>query len=365
MNSMTQPNHLSNWKKTSPEGNNHGEEALAIQSSANSWMQDERYKNRFNSLGIPVDNLSRDEAVEAVFKLIDDYQQDHQPRLVATLNVDFLVNSLGYRFAKPRHPELFDVLRGADLITADGFPIVLLSKIAGFPLKERVTGADLAPALARVAAAEGKSIYLLGGGGDTADLAAEMLVRENPGLKIAGTSAPMVAIDGEKLANWEEDDRDTVDAINASGADILFMAFGNPKQELWFSRNKHRLQVPVSIGIGGTFAFITGQVKRAPLWVQKANLEWVFRISQDPKRLFKRYAIGVVKFGFLTFPLLLQRAQRKLSKWLNFFHRSETGQIQFDWALHWASKDDVTQNAEVAEKSESKLSGTVGNGVKG
>lgn len=329
MNTMTNSNQIGTWK------------ASATWNKNNRWATDERYKNRFNSLGIPVDNLSLNEAVDAIFQLVEDYRKDQEPKLVATLNVDFLVNSLGYSFAKPRHPELFEVLRGADLITADGFPIVLLSKIAGFPLKERVTGADLAPELARVAVERGKSIYLLGGGGNTADLAAEMLQKNNPGLKIAGTSAPMVAIDGESLASWEEDDRATVEAINASGADILLMAFGNPKQELWFSRNKHRLQVPVSIGVGGTFAFITGQVKRAPIWVQKSNMEWIFRMIQDPKRLFKRYAIGVMKFGFLTFPLLLQRAQRKLGRLVRFFDVQESGQICFDWKVHWASKDDV------------------------
>ena len=315
---------------------------MLSRSAQNTFTEiDSRFKNRFNSLGIPVDNLSREEAVGEVFKLIQQFEQDQTPKLVATLNVDFLVNSLGYRFSKPRHPELFNALRQADLVTADGFPIVLLSKIAGFPLKERVTGADLTPELARVAAKKGKSVYLLGGGGDTAELAAQCLKKDYPELKIAGVSAPMVAISGEKLANWEDDDRKIVDEINASGADILFLAFGNPKQELWFSRNKHRLKVPVSIGIGGTFAFITGQVKRAPLWVQRCNLEWVYRVSQDPKRLVKRYAIGMVKFGFLTLPLLAQRAQKKVDEFHRGSDSEQSSDITFSWQVHWASREDV------------------------
>lgn len=336
MNSLTNITQISDWKPADSFQNTN-------KSDTKTWKNDERYKNRFNSLGIPVDNLTRDEAVSAIFELVEAYQDDFEPKLVATLNVDFLVNSLGYTFAKPRHPELLNILRSADLITADGFPIVLLSKIAGFPLKERVTGADLTPALARVAAEKGKSIYLLGGGDNTAELAAKLLKSENPDLRIAGTSAPMVSIDGDHLATWEDDDRSTVDAINASGADILFIAFGNPKQELWFSRNKHRLQVPVSIGIGGTFAFITGQVQRAPVWVQRANMEWIFRMSQDPKRLLKRYGIGVVKFGFLTMPLLMQRSQRKfatLFRVFNSINKSSEAE-KFDWKIHWASKDDV------------------------
>lgn len=334
MNSLTNVTRMSEWQSADVREKNHF--------NRDERYCDERFKNRFNSLGIAVDNLTAKEAVDAIFQLVDAYKKDLEPKLVATLNVDFLVNSLGYSFAKPRHPELFKILRGADLVTADGFPIVMLSKIAGFPLKERVTGADLTPALAKKAAWKGKSVYLLGGEGDTAKQAADLLKRENPQLRIAGTSSPMVAVEGEKLATWEEDDRATVDAINASGADILFMAFGNPKQELWFSRNKHRLQVPVSIGIGGTFAFITGHVKRAPGWMQRANMEWIYRMTQDPRRLVKRYAIGLVKFGFLTLPLLAQRAQRKFA---GLFRSSESSRKQemarLDWKVHWASKDDV------------------------
>jgi len=181
------------------------------------------------------------------------------------------------------------------------------------------------------------------GEGDTAKQAADLLKRDNPQLRIAGTSSPMIAVEGESLATWEEDDRTTVETINESGADILFMAFGNPKQELWFSRNKHRLQVPVSIGIGGTFAFITGHVKRAPMWMQRANMEWIFRITQDPRRLVKRYGIGLVKFGFLTCPLLIQRAQRKFTKLFRLSDSSSKGNqvAEFDWKIHWASKDDA------------------------
>jgi len=90
-----------------------------------------------------------------------------------------------------------------------------------------------------------------------------------------------------------------------SNADILLLAFGNPKQEIWFERNRLRLKVPVSIGIGGTYEFIVGSVARAPLWMQKTGTEWIFRITQDPKRLIKRYLIGFLKFGFMIWPALL------------------------------------------------------------
>jgi len=97
----------------------------------------------------------------------------------------------------------------------------------------------------------------------------------------------------------------SIEHINRSNADILLIAFGNPKQEIWFDRNRDRLKVPVSIGVGGTFEFITGSVARAPQWMQKAGIEWIFRIVQDPKRLWKRYFVGLFKFGLLIWPAIL------------------------------------------------------------
>ena len=298
------------------------------------------FTNRFNSLGIPVDNVTLESAVQRIFGLIEDFQIDRRPRLVATLNVDFLVNSLGYRFSQPKNPELISILRSADLVTADGFPIVMLSKIAGYPLKERVTGADLTPRLAQEAAKRGKSVYLLGGAGDSALRAADLLHEKCPGLEIAGVASPMVATSGENIASWVDDDEAVINDINQSGASILFMAFGNPKQELWFNRNKHRLQVPVSIGIGGTFSFITGDVKRAPVWMQNNNLEWIYRITQDPKRLLKRYLVGIVKFGMLTLPLITQRLQNILLS-SRGEAKDEVEGNQLPWVLHWSSKNDV------------------------
>jgi exopolysaccharide biosynthesis WecB/TagA/CpsF family protein len=138
------------------------------------------------------------------------------------------------------------------------------------------------PALASRAGDEGLSIFLLGGAEGVARQAAERLQMLNPGLRIAGTAAPFVHTDGPGLVAGLQDDAAIVDRINASGADILLVGMGNPKQELWFNRNRGRLRVPVSIGVGGTFEFITGAVRRAPPWIQRLNLEWVFRITQDP-----------------------------------------------------------------------------------
>ena len=263
-------------------------------------------------LGIPINNLSMDETVQQILAMIDAYGEDGRARQVATVNVDFVVNTLAWRLSRIRHPELLDILRHADLVTPDGMPILWTSKLLGCPLKERVTGADLVPRLAEAAAVLGKSIYFLGGKKDVGKQAAMKLKEQYPDLTVAGIDAPFVRTEGEALASALEEDQAIVDRINQSGPDILLIGFGNPKQEIWFDRNRHRLQVPVSIGIGGTYEFIVGSVARAPEWMQKYGLEWIFRITQDPGRLWQRYFVGFFKFGLMIMPSVVYYRFKRL-----------------------------------------------------
>lgn len=263
-------------------------------------------------LGIPVDNLTFDQAIESIFELVDRFARDHQAKYVATVNVDFIVNTVSWLPNRFRHPELVSILRKADLVTADGMPVVWAARLLGTRLKERVTGADLVPGLAKACALRGKSIYLLGGNGDVAWKAAEIFQEKYPDLCIAGVSSPFVHVEGEKILDEETMDQQILADINQARPDILFVGFGNPKQEMWFERNRSKLKAAVTIGIGGTFEFITGQVKRAPVWVQKSGLEWIYRITQDPMRLFKRYFIGFFKFGILILPPILYMKYRRL-----------------------------------------------------
>ena len=256
-------------------------------------------------LGIPISNLDMEETVEHIFSMIDTWKIDGRARQISTVNVDFVVNTLTWKLSRIRHPELLDILMRSDLVTPDGMPIVLASRLLGTPLKERVTGADLVPRLAQESAKRGKSIFFLGGKGDVGQQAAEKLQEKYPQMKIADVYSPFVHVEGAKIADSEDHDREIVNRINQSKADILLIGFGNPKQEVWFDRNRHRIKVPVSIGIGGTFEFIVGSVKRAPLWMQKTGTEWIFRITQDPKRLWKRYFVGFFKFGLMIWPAIL------------------------------------------------------------
>lgn len=263
-------------------------------------------------LGIPIDNLGMDATVARIFFMIESFALDGVARQVATVNVDFVVNTLAWRLDRIRHPELIDILRRADLVTADGMPIVWISKLLGNPLGERVTGADLVPRLAEQAARQGKSIYFLGGREGVGEAAAGVLTKRYPQLQIAGIDSPFVHVENESLEWAAEDDLPIITRINKVKPDILLIAFGNPKQEVWFHRNRNRLQVPISIGVGGTFEFIVGTVQRAPPWIQKTGFEWLFRITQDPKRLWKRYFVGFFKFGLMVLPAIMYHRYRRM-----------------------------------------------------
>lgn len=252
-------------------------------------------------LGIPVNRLDAASVLKRIFEFTDNPAKT-ECRMVATVNVDFMVNTHSFMWHHG-HPEMRDILRRADLVTPDGMPLVLLSKMLGNPLPERVTGVDLVQMIAEHAAANRKKLYFLGGAADAAQQAADILCSRFPGLCIAGINTPWIKID-------DSPESKTLDAeicaeINAVAPDILLIGFGNPKQEQWLTRNKSNLKVPVAIGIGGTFNFISGKIKRAPNWVQKSGMEWIYRIIQEPARLWKRYGLGIIVFGGLAGNALL------------------------------------------------------------
>ena len=252
-------------------------------------------------LGIPVDHVNMEGALNRIMGMVNQYEEDAKARLVATANVDFIVNAHD-RNKGDDAQELLSVLRSAEMVTADGMPLVWLSKMLGKPLEERVTGADMVPALAEKAAQEGKSIYFFGGIDGSAKRTAQILKEKHPDLQVAGYSNPMIDMDDE-IENKVE-----IARINITKPDVLLIALGNPKQELWFNRYKKYLKVPVSMGIGGTFEFISGVTSRAPEWMQRVGLEWIYRMSQDPRRLINRYVKGLFTFNRMTLPLLLMNS---------------------------------------------------------
>jgi N-acetylglucosaminyldiphosphoundecaprenol N-acetyl-beta-D-mannosaminyltransferase len=234
-------------------------------------------------LNVPVDDLNMDEALDRLESFIEIGRNTGKTHQVATVNADFAVKAL-------HDPELRYLLQEADMATADGMPLVWGARLLGVPLEDRVTGADLVPALAERAAKKGYSFYLLGAAPGVADRAGKILQERYPGLKIAGVCSP-------PYGSILEMDRSILDDIKAANPDVLLVAFGNPKQEKWIGMYGRELGVPVMIGIGGTLDFIAGETKRAPEWMQRTGMEWSYRLLQEPRRLWRRYVVDLTAFG--------------------------------------------------------------------
>lgn len=237
------------------------------------WLEVPVIRHRVNLLDTWVDRVTVDEAAERITAFV----QSGSPHQVVTANVDFL--RLG-----ARNPAFRELVNAADLVVPDGMPLVWASRLRGDPLPERATGIELLHQCARMAPAHGYSLFLLGAEPGVADEAAMVLRSRYPGLRIAGTCAPSPLM-------LKADDELLVRMIREARPDIVLVAFGAPRQEEWIRAHLHDLQVPVCIGVGGAFDMLAGRVKRAPLWMQQAGLEWLFRLLQEPRRLWKRYFI--------------------------------------------------------------------------
>lgn len=222
--------------------------------------------------GVPFHNVTFAEAIDWIVARI----RSGRPANIVTANLDFVTKAW-------TDPELQRILIDADLVLADGFPMVKLSPFFGPQLKDRVTGSDLTPMLAERAAKEGFSIYGLGSGLGVAEKALEILQQKHPDLKIAGTFSPPFA------PLLEMDHREILQHLEKARPDILFVALGAPKQDKFISMHVRGWNIPVSMGVGASLDFITGEQKRAPKWMQKLCLEWTWRLLRDPRRFFTRY----------------------------------------------------------------------------
>ena len=226
---------------------------------------------RVEILGVKVDAVTMAEAVARVENLI----AEKNSSLVATANAEMILNAT-------HDAELKKILNAADLVVPDGAGTVWAARHLGKQMPERVAGFDLVQELMKISSARGTKFFLFGaapGIADKAKLKAEALY---PGIKIVGTR------NGYFKA---EDEPEIISQIKNSRADILLAALGVPKQEKWLFKYKDELKVPVSIGVGGTFDVMAGVVKRAPLWMQKARLEWLFRAMLQPSRAGRLLAL--------------------------------------------------------------------------
>jgi len=230
-------------------------------------------------------NVTLQEAVE----LAEHFVQNQQKAYIVAVNADVCMRI-------ENDPYLKEITDAADMVLADGKPIVWISKLYKRPLKERVTGSDLVPALCALSAERGYSVYILGGKEGIAEQAKANLEQKYPGINVCGTYSPPFGFekDAAELANIRE-------KISASKPDFMIACFGCPKQEKFIYENYANYDAYVSVCAGATVDFLAGNVKRAPKWMQNHGLEWLFRITQDPKRLIKRYLIDDTKIIRLIF----------------------------------------------------------------
>lgn len=222
-------------------------------------------------LDVMVDSVTMDEAIE----IVESYMKEKKPSIVATANAEMIMMA-------NRDPELKQILNGADLVVPDGAGTVWAARHLGFAMPERVAGYDLVQRLLARAPERGTGVFFLGSAPGVAQMAKAAAEVKFPGLRVVG------ARDGYFSSAQEPE---VIEEIRAARPDLLLVALGVPRQEKWIQRHMRKLAVPVSIGVGGTLDVMAGIVKRAPVWMQKAKLEWLYRGMRQPKRIGRLTAL--------------------------------------------------------------------------
>lgn len=239
-------------------------------------------------LGVRVDPVRPEQAVA----LVDAYIRGGGTHHIVTVNPEFVVQARGDQ-------DFRQVLNGADLAIADGVGLLLAARVLGRPLPGRVTGVELVERTAALAAEQGYTVYLLGAADGVAEAAAAVLRRRHPRLQVVGVYAG---------SPHPSHDLDIIQRVRAANPDILFVAYGAPAQDLWIRRNRAALDVPVAVGVGGTFDYLSGRVPRAPGLVRRLGFEWLYRLVRQPWRWRRQLRLPL--FVLLVLAERVRRAQR-------------------------------------------------------
>jgi N-acetylglucosaminyldiphosphoundecaprenol N-acetyl-beta-D-mannosaminyltransferase len=222
---------------------------------------------------------------DAIRHIMDELGEGHGG-MVVTPNLDHLHRCL--------HDVAFAAMVSeAELVLADGMPLVWAARLQGTPLPQRVAGSNLITSLSQAAASADRSVFLLGGSPGTAEGAARALAEKFPSLKVAGTLCPPIGFDSDAAKMAE-----IIQLLSAARPDVVFVALGSPKQERLIVKLRPLLPQTWWLGVGISFSFLCGDVRRAPLWMQKCGLEWLHRLVQEPRRLFRRYVVVGIPFAF-------------------------------------------------------------------
>jgi N-acetylglucosaminyldiphosphoundecaprenol N-acetyl-beta-D-mannosaminyltransferase len=248
-------------------------------------------RSRVAICGVDIDAYSLDETVDL---LITRAQSLEEPCFIVTPNADHIVRL-------QHDQELRQAYDAAFLVVPDGVSLLWAARFLRRHLKGRVNGTDLLKKLAAAAAARNLGILLLGGRPGAAERAARILLARHPNLRVVGVLRPPM---GDELE--ESEMRAAVEIVNRAAPHLLFVGLGSPKQELWAWRQLPRLRVPVTVCVGGSLDVIAGFLKRAPSWMQRCGLEWLFRLAQEPRRLWRRYITSIPIFILLVLQQKLQ-----------------------------------------------------------
>jgi N-acetylglucosaminyldiphosphoundecaprenol N-acetyl-beta-D-mannosaminyltransferase len=230
----------------------------------------------------PVTALPFDSQIQIILA----WAKERMSKFVCVANTHMIVEA-------HHSPQFKNVLHLADLVTPDGMPLVWMMKLLGIRNQNRVAGMDILEALCEEATLQNLSVFFVGSQDDILNRIRLRLEKDFPNLRIAGMeSMPFRPL-------LKEEDESILEQIKASGASIIFVSLGCPKQELWMAQHRGRLPA-VMIGLGGVFPVYAGIQKRAPQWVRENGLEWLYRLIQEPKRLWKRYGSTIPVFVFLA-----------------------------------------------------------------
>lgn len=241
---------------------------------------------RITLLGCPIDNLSLEETVSH----IEEFIKSGKPHQYIAINADKIVKMR-------KDPEFRDILFKSDLNIVDGQPLMWVSRLFGKPVKQRYGGLDIIDAFAAVSEKKGYGIYFLGAREEIVSDVVKKYKDLFPGLKISGW----------RNGYWKADEEgEVVEDIISSRPDVLFFAMGSPRKEVFLRKYIDKMGIPFVMGVGGAFDIIAGKTKRAPLWMQKMGIEWMFRVLQEPGRLWKRYLIGNSIFIWLVLKELIK-----------------------------------------------------------
>jgi exopolysaccharide biosynthesis WecB/TagA/CpsF family protein len=243
--------------------------------------------DRVDVLGIHVSITNPDHTVATFARWIDQGARE----LVCVTDM----NALLHARADERLTEVYNT---AGLTVPDGMPLVWAGHKAGFDQMDRVAGPDLLERVMAEAAERGWTQYFYGGAEGVAEELREVFQRRHPALKVVGTECPPYR------PLTEAEDAAAVARMNEARPDIIWVGLGAPKQERWMADHRDRLNASILIGVGAAFDFHTGRLDRAPLWMQRAGLEWSYRLYKEPRRLWKRYVLGIPRFllGILRHP---------------------------------------------------------------